>query len=276
MALEIRSVGHAYDSQQPVLQDISLDIQAGETIALVGRNGAGKSTLAKICCGLITPSRGSVHINGSSVLDLPPALRASAIGYVFQDPSAQLFASTVRNELEYGPQNIGMSRSECRESVKMAMEMTGITELAEANPHDLPLSQRRMVALASVLAMKCGCIILDEPTAGLDLVRHDLLTRLLKHLHDEQTTTITISHDMNFCAEHMQRIIAIHSGHIEADLRPEAFFADADKVKQLGLTLPEAAALARSSGLGNSCCRIADLLKELRQRTGSQHGGAHE
>ncbi|GAB7023035.1 energy-coupling factor ABC transporter ATP-binding protein [Salidesulfovibrio brasiliensis] len=253
MRLEVRNLTHSYDDVRTVLDDVSLSVEPGERLALVGRNGAGKSTLAKICCGLIAPVSGSVTLNGTDVRSLSAPERASNIGYVFQDPSSQLFAATVRQELEYGPKNVGFSESEIHRRVDETMEITGISELADHNPHDLSLSRRRLVAFSSVVAMGCRCLILDEPTAGLDMSGKAVLTAALDHLRKKGVSTVTITHDMDFCAETMSRVIGLHNGAILRDGPPEAFFDDEDALSTMGLTLPRATQLLKRAGLPMAC-----------------------
>jgi len=243
------------------VREVSFEISGGERLAIAGRNGAGKSTLARLCCGLISPCAGSACVDGRDLAGLAPKVRARLSGYVFQDPSAQLFAATVREEIAYGPRNIGLSDKETDEAVEKAAAMTGLSDHLETNPFELGLSKRRMTALASLLSIGPELLFLDEPTAGLDLPARRLLEDVLDMLRKEGTAVAVISHDMDFCAALMDRILVMDQGGLAADETTRAFFADEKRARALGLSQPEAARLGFLTGLTQTPRDAADFLR---------------
>lgn len=259
MPIEARDLTFAYPGAPEALRGLNLDISPGQRVALVGRNGAGKTTLAKLCCGLLRPASGRVLLHGEDVRDLRPAQRAARIGYVFQDPSVQLFASTVREELEYGPRNLGLRGDALAAAVERALALTELEHFAACHPQELSLALRRMTALASVLAMGGPRLFLDEPTAGLDARRRDTLVKVLDVLRAEGVTTITISHDMDFCAERMDRLIVLRAGELVADGSPAEVFANEERLVDWGLLPPTLAQLSRRLGLAPSFSKRAFL-----------------
>lgn len=265
MRVEVSNLHYSYSPTQRILHGVSFTAGPGECIALAGRNGAGKSTLAKLCCGLLQPEEGLVILGGEDVHTLPVARRAQCIGYAFQDPDTQLFARTVAEEVAYGPRNIGLDNHAVERAVEEALELTEMSQHRETHPLELPLALRRMVALASTLSLGCGCFILDEPVAGLDAPRLEILGRILAHLHEQGVTTITICHDMDFCARYMDRVLVLDQGTLHEDLSTRRFFENQERVEQLGLTQPAVAALGRSLDLPGTMLHTEEFLRALRR-----------
>ncbi len=261
MRFEAKGVCYAYPGGGQAVRDVHFAVDPGERVALAGRNGAGKSTLARLCCGLAPPCAGSVLLDGREACSLPPKIRARLAGYVFQDPASQLFAATTREELAYGPRNVGFSGEALTAAVENAAAMAGLSGLMEANPFELSLSTRRMVALASTLAMGPGLLFLDEPTAGLDLPARRLLEGILARLGREGVAVIVISHDMDFCAANLDRILVMAGGALAADEPAARFFTNEERAKELGLVQPEAARLGRLTGLAQAPRDADDFLR---------------
>ena len=194
-----------------------LTIDSGEQVAIVGQNGAGKTTLVKHFNGLLLPARGQVLIGDWNTRKHSVAKLARRVGYVFQNPDEQLFSRNVGMEVAFGPRNLGYNSDRIEVLVKDAMEMTELTDKTETNPYDLSATWRKMVALASVLSMDTDIVILDEPTTGQDAVNIARIAHVIKTLRERGKTVITITHDIDFCAENFERVIALSQGKVLLD-----------------------------------------------------------
>lgn len=248
MVIEVENVDFSYPSGVQALSGVSLSIGAGEGVAIMGENGAGKSTLAKQLNGLLKPNAGVVKINGETTADQAPSKLARQVGYVFQNPDDQLFAQTVRAEVEFGPSNLGFDPPRVREMVEQALRAVGLVESAGQHPYDLHPTDRKLVALASVLAMDTPVIILDEPTTGQDFGNVQRLGALVRDLLGAGKTILSISHDVEFCAQHFARIILMADCEIIADGEPEEVFTMKAELDRAAVDQPQIARL--SSALG--------------------------
>jgi energy-coupling factor transport system ATP-binding protein len=246
---------HVYrDGGVRALDGVDLRIGGGERIALIGQNGSGKTTLARHLNGLLRPTDGRLTIDGTDAAGLTVGQLASRIGLVFQDPDRQIFAGSVRTEVEFGPRNLGRSGTELRDAVSSALEATGLAGDETTNPYDLGQSRRKLLALASVLAMRTPVLVLDEPTTGQDARG---VARVRSVIEDESRagrTVLAISHDMRFVAETFERVVVMRAGRIILDASPERVFA-ADAWGALGSTFlepPLAAVLGERLGFGST------------------------
>jgi len=217
MKIELNDLHFTYPTGVDALRGISLTIDSGEQVAIVGQNGAGKTTLVKHFNGLLLPTRGQVLVGDWNTREHSVAKLARRVGYVFQNPDEQLFSRNVGTEVAFGPRNLGYDSDRIQALVKDAMEMTELTDKTETNPYDLSATWRKMVALASVLAMDTDVIILDEPTTGQDAVNIARIAHVIKTLRERGRTVITITHDIDFCAENFERVIALSQGKILLD-----------------------------------------------------------
>lgn len=207
---------------------VSLRIGAGERVALIGQNGSGKTTLVRHLDGLLRPTSGRVMIDGVDAVTRTVAQLARVVGLVFQDPDRQIFAPSVRAEVEFGPRNVGLHGADLRASVGEALEATGLTGSESVNPYDLGGSRRKLLALASVLAMRTPVLVLDEPTTGQDVRGVELVRSVIEAAHAAGRTVLAITHDMGFAAEAFDRVVVMREGRIVLDGTPaEAFAADA-------------------------------------------------
>jgi energy-coupling factor transport system ATP-binding protein len=247
--ITIDNLSFTYPSGVTALADISLAIAPGESVALIGQNGAGKTTLARHLNGLLRPTRGSVRIGDLDTRHAAVAQLARRVGYVFQHPEHQIFKSRVRDEVAYGPRNLGVSHAEIEERVRQALAATGIADLADAHPHDLMPSLRKRVAIASVLAMDTPIVVLDEPTTGQDAPGVALIGALVERLTAAGRTVITISHDIDFCADHCRRIVVMGQGRVLLDGPREVVFAQPDVLARTAVEPPQLARLAARLGL---------------------------
>ena len=207
----------AYLDGTAALAGIDLEIAAGERVAITGRNGSGKSTLVRHWNGLLRPTAGHVRVNdrpteGQRVADL-----ARVVGISFQDPGTQLFARTCREEVAFGARNVGLRGPALDAAVAAALEAVGLADRATENPYDLGLARRKLLAIASVLAMGTPVVVLDEPTPGQDADGHARLRQVVANLASEGRTVVTISHDRSFIADAFERVIVLDAGRVIAD-----------------------------------------------------------
>lgn len=201
LAVEISGLTVKYDKTSPaVIDDYSLTVKSGETVAIMGENGCGKSTLAKTMCGLLKANSGNITVHGISVKDKTSRIIRQklhqTIGYVMQLPEQQLFADTVRNDVAYGPKNFGLKDSALKERVDEILRLLNLENLAEKSPFALSGGQQRLVAIAGVLACKPRVLVLDEPTAGLDFEAALRIRKILGMLHNQGVTIILITHNL--------------------------------------------------------------------------------
>lgn len=217
-------VHFTYPTGVEALRGVSLTVRRGERIALVGRNGAGKSTLVRHLNGLLRPSRGRVLVGGADTRTTTVARCARHVGVVFQDVRNQLFARTVREEIRFGPRNLGFTSDRVEALVESALDALDLHDVVHEHPYDLPLARRRLVAIAAVLAMDTALLVLDEPTAGLDNAGIALLVQLIERLTVQQRSVLVVSHDLDFCYEALDRVMLIRDGQVVLDHR----FADLD------------------------------------------------
>ncbi|GAA3744052.1 energy-coupling factor transport system ATP-binding protein [Spinactinospora alkalitolerans] len=265
--IDIQDLHFRYPSGVSALNGVDLEIARGERVAVIGQNGAGKTTLARHLNGIYQPGRGRITIAGEDAAGKSIARLAAKVGYVFQNPSEQLFAKTVRADVEFGPRNLGADEAQAVRLTEWALEVTGLTEQADHHPYHLSPAERKRVALASVLAMDTPVIVLDEPTTGQD---HDAVRRIVEiiaELHGRGTTVIAISHDMDFCAEHFDRVVAMAQGRVIADGTPAQVFGRPDKLAEAAVEPPQTMRLATELGWdGATATTVPEFLDELRAR----------
>lgn len=222
--IEFKDVSFQYPNGISAVEHVSFDIQQGEQIAIIGQNGAGKTTTVKMMNGLLKPTQGSVVVDGMDTKDFTTAKLSRTTGYVFQNPDEQIFHNTVREEIEFGPRVLGFNEEKVRQSTEWAAEMCGLTDVWEENPYNLPLSFRKFVTIASVMAMDEKVLVLDEPTAGQDLQGLQRLGNILRTLREKGTTVITITHDMEFVVNHFNKIyVMAHKNLLKIGSSSEIF-----------------------------------------------------
>ena len=224
--LTLEDVGFVYPDGTRALSDVDLTIAQGELVAIIGQNGSGKSTLVRHLDGLLRPTDGRVLHDGTNIATERVATLAARVGIVFQNPDRQIFAGKVRSEVAFGPRILGRPGAEAAAAATRALEVVGLGKLADANPYDLGYSQRKLLTLASILAMDTPVIVLDEPTTGQDARGVARIRRVIADLSDAGRTVITISHDMRFVAETFRRIVVMGGGRILLDGNPETVFAE--------------------------------------------------
>lgn len=214
--IEISHLSVKYEkNEQPIIEDYSLNVNSGEIVAIMGKNGSGKSTLAKTICGLLKASSGNIKVNGIPVTGKTKRCERKklrqTIGYVMQLPEQQLFAQTVRDDIAYGPQNFGLKDDALKERVDETLHLLHLENLAEKSPFALSGGQQRLVAIAGVLACKPRVLVLDEPTAGLDIETASLIRKILNKLNKDGVTIVLITHNFKEAESLGARIITLDS-----------------------------------------------------------------
>ena len=236
-----------YVENVPVLQDVNLTIDNRPT-AIIGQNGAGKTTLVKLLKGLLKPVGGSIYYGGNDMAEKSVAMLAGEIGYVFQNPDDQIFKYHVIDEVMFGPQNIGMTKEQAREKAVVALKLVGLEQLADENPYDLELAERKLVAIASVLAMDTKVLILDEPTIAQDWKGRKIIQKMIRDLSSQGKAVIAILHDMDFVAESFERVIVMAHGKVLADGTKEEVFAQKEILAQARIDQPYLTKLCQQLG----------------------------
>lgn len=247
MLLRLDNVSYIYKVGTPyqvyALQDVSLSIDKGEFVGLIGHTGSGKSTLLQHFNGLLLPHRGKVYVDGVDLTQPRVNLRQvrQKVGLVFQYPEHQLFEETVFNDIAFGPRNLGLDESQVTQRVKEAMDMVGLSfsDMRDRSPFALSGGQMRRVAIAGVLAMKPEMLVLDEPTAGLDPRGRDDILEQIAQLHRETgVTVVLVSHSMEDVARYAQRILVMYQGQVVMEGTARQIFARGNELAQWGLEVP--------------------------------------
>jgi energy-coupling factor transport system ATP-binding protein len=244
MRIQIDNLHFTYPSGVEALRGVSLAIEPGEQVAIVGQNGAGKTTLVRHLNGLLQPSSGTVRIGDLLTNDSSVARLAAQVGYVFQNPDDQLFKSNVRDEVKFGPTNLGFPTQQVEAQVNEALALLELTDKAAVNPYDLTPTWRKRVAIAAILAMDTPIVILDEPTTGQDHHTVQHLAGLIQQLRKRGKTIIAISHDIDFVAENFARIIVMGQGRVLLDGPAETVFAQEDILSNTYVQPPQLTRLA--------------------------------
>ena len=223
-----------------ILKDISLVIEAGSFVAVLGHNGSGKSTLAKHMNAILLPSGGTVYVDGmdTSVDEHWLEVRRT-VGMVFQNPDNQIVANVVEEDVAFAPENLGVPSEEIRERVDRALEIVGMSAYTTHAPHLLSGGQKQRIAIAGVIAMQPRCIVLDEPTAMLDPIgREEVLKTIVRLNREYGTTVVLITHHMDEAAL-ADRLIVMSGGQVIADNTPKAVFQQVERLREVGLTVPD-------------------------------------
>lgn len=214
--LVVESLSFRY-GMRPVLEDVSIRIESGEGVALLGANGAGKTTLSRLAMALLRPGKGQVLTAGRNTAGLRPEDLADVAGYLFQNPEAQLFARTVRAEISFGPERLGWPAGRIQESVDEVLEQLGIVALADRHPYDLSGPARRLVALAAALVAGPRLLILDEPTAGLDRTSRTRVAEVVLARREAGTAVLAVTHDLDFAAGVLDRGVVLQEQRVAHD-----------------------------------------------------------
>ena len=248
MSIEVKNISYVYMPKSPyerlALDDVSITIPEGKITAIAGHTGSGKSTLIQHLNGLISPTSGSVLVDGVDIAAKGQAARAArrSVGMVFQYPEHQLFEETVEQDIAFGPKNYGMSPEEISERVRFAMDFVQLDykEYSQRSPFQLSGGQMRRAAIAGVVALKPKYLVLDEPTAGLDPKgREELMQRIMKLHRQEKNTIILASHSMDDIARFADNVVIMNRGRVLMEGTPREVFVREDFIRQAGLDVPQ-------------------------------------
>lgn len=267
--LQVQDLRFCYDSGVPALDGVSLDVYAGERIAVLGPNGAGKSTFFLCLNGVLSPDSGRILLDGKPVERKTRKALCERVGIVFQNADDQIIASTVAAEVSFGPMNLRLPRDEVARRVDHALEYMDLQAFRARPPHDLSGGEKKRVSIADILAMESEVILLDEPAASLDPAGEERLGQVLARLSDEGRTLLISTHDVDFAFRWATRTVVFSAGRILADGTPQAVFEDAALLRQAHLRRPVLAEVfdaLRARGLvppGASCPTTTAALKRL-------------
>jgi len=265
MNIEIRDLHFTYPAGVQALHGISLNIASGEQVAIIGQNGAGKTTLVKHLNGLLPPTRGQVLVGDWDTTKHSVAKLAARVGFVFQNPDEQLFSKNVGVEVAFGPRNLGFTGGQIRGLVNDALAMTKLSDKTETNPYDLSPTWRKMVALASVIAMDTPIVIFDEPTTGQDGMNITRIAHVIKALRERGKTVITITHDIDFCAENFERVIAMAQGKVLLDGRTNDVLGQDEILATTYVDPPQLTRLGRRLGFKDVVRNQDEFLAALKK-----------
>ena len=241
------------------LDGISLDIEKGSFVAIVGMNGSGKSTLAKCFNGLLVPSAGRVIVGGFDTAEEEHIWDVRRrVGMVFQNPDNQIVSSIVEDDVAFGPENLGVEPKEIRRRVDDALRRVGMYELKDKGAHMLSGGQKQRIAIAGAIAMRPKCIVFDEPTAMLDPKGRASVMSIIRDLNAEGITCVLITHFMSE-AEQADRVIVLKKGKVLCDRTPEALFSDREMIERAGLEMPPAIEIRDKAGLPESLTTADDI-----------------
>lgn len=242
-------LNHVYSPGTPfekvAVGDVSLEIEQGEFVGVIGHTGSGKSTLIQHFNGLLKPTSGKIYIDGQDIWEDKKKIRQIRfmVGLVFQYPEYQLFEETVYKDIAFGPTNMGLSEQEVQDCVYEAMEFAGIDQsMKDKSPFDLSGGQKRRVAIAGVIAMRPKVLILDEPTAGLDPKGRDKILRQIKEYHEQTGSTILlVSHSMEDISKYAKKVLVINKSKIFDYDTVENVFRRTEEIQKMGLAIPQIA-----------------------------------
>lgn len=254
--LELKDLRYRYPDGSIGLDGCSLSIRRGSRTALLGANGAGKTTLFLHLNGILRPQTGTVSYGGAPLDYSRHGLHSlrSRVGLVFQNPDSQLFSASVREDVSFGPLNLGLDSGTVRDRVEEALQAVGMAACADKPVHNLSYGQKKRVCIAGVLAMRPGVLILDEPMAGLDVPMQTELTQILERLHSDGMTIIIASHDMDFAYQWADSIAIMANGRCADTLEAKRIPGNLAQLAAYGLGVPRVAALYEALG----ACGLTD------------------
>lgn len=262
--IEIKDLHFSYKDGEEILKGINLSLDNRPT-AIIGQNGAGKTTLVKLIKGLLKPSQGDILFHDKSISNYTVAELAKYIGMVFQNPGDQIFKNKVIDEVMFGPLQIGMKKEKAYDFALRALEMTGLLDEKYSNPYDQGLSRRKLIAIASILAMDTEVIILDEPTVAQDYAGKERIKSIIHNLKSNGKAVITIIHDMNFVADVFERAIVFSDGKVLLDDTVKNVFLQKDILDAAHLEQPDIMKLCLELNLKETCLNMDELIRAKEQ-----------
>ena len=233
--IEIENVSYSYEPGRPVIRDLSLTVADGETVGLIGANGAGKSTLMKLLLGLLPCTSGRILVDGTEVKKETLYAIRGKLGFVLQNSDNQMFMPTVYEDMMFGPLNYGVSRAEAEKRVDAVLAQLGIEELKHRHNHKISGGEKRMAAIATVLAMDPEVILMDEPTSALDPCNRRIVINTIRSL---KCTKIITSHDLDMILDTCSRVVLLSDGRIAADGSAQELLRDRELLESNRMELP--------------------------------------
>ncbi len=277
--IKAEQVVYRYEPKgSPVLERVSLEIPEGQYLAVIGPNGCGKTTLVKHFNALLVPQEGTVLIDGLDTKDQKAHREVRRrVGMVFQNPDNQIVGMTVEEDVAFGPGNLGLAPAEIRGRVGVALETVGMLRLARRAPHSLSGGEKRLVAVAGVLAMKPAYVILDEPTSYLDPAGRERVLNVLWDLRQEGISIIHVTHSMDEIVD-ADRVIVMSNGSVLRDGAPREVFREADVLRAIGLATPQVTELmgrlrAQGCGVRPDVLSVDEAFREITALVGARTGG---
>jgi energy-coupling factor transport system ATP-binding protein len=268
--IAFQDVSYSYAPNTYALDHVNLEIDEGEFVAIIGENGAGKTTLVKHINGLLKPETGSVIVCGIDSKKTTVATLAKKVGLVFQNPDHQLFAETVEKELSFALVNFGMQPEEIAKRVEWAINEFELTQYRDRSPFMLSGGERKRLALASILCYDPQILILDEPTTGQDNRQKMRLAQLLKKLNKQGKTVLVVTHDMEFIADFIPRVVVLSRGQLIADGSTAMILTKKDLLESASLVAPQLADLSWALNLDKPSIVFDEVLSETRRLLGGQ------
>lgn len=270
--IEFKNVTFIYDADDesaevkefPALSDVSLAINKGEFVAVLGHNGSGKSTFAKLCNAIYEPTKGEISVKGivADTEEKADEIRR-IVGMVFQNPDNQIVATIVEDDVAFGPENLGIEPSEIRRRVDDALKSVNMYDFRHREPHKLSGGQKQRVAIAGVIAMQTECIVLDEPTAMLDPKGREEVMQTVKRLNKEMgITVVLVTHFMDEAVQ-ADRVVVMDGGKVLMDGKPKEVFVQVDKLRKCGLDVPQSTELCRNLGIKECVLDIDECVDEI-------------
>ena len=285
MSIQVRDIKYIYNEGLPhetvALNNVSMDFYDGEIVGIIGHTGCGKSTLLQHLNGLLKPSEGTIVVDGKEITSPTAVLRdvRRKVGLVFQYPEYQLFEETIREDVAFGPRNIGVPESEIENRVRDSLELVGLNyeEIKDRSPFDLSGGQKRRAAIAGVLAMEPHVLVLDEPTAGLDPESHAELLEMIKRVHvNREGIIILVSHNMADIADLSDRVVVMDRGQVVSVDKTEEIFSRRSMLSSISLDVPPVTDfmyLLKDRGLNvdTSVFNYDDAVKEILNSLGIEN-----
>lgn len=263
-SIEVRDLHFSYNAGEEILKGIDLEFDERST-AIIGQNGAGKTTFVKLLKGLLKPTSGDVTIKGINTKKATVAGLAKHIGLVFQNPNDQIFKSKVLDEVMFGPLNIGQNEGVAKENSMNALQMVGLSERAEENPYDLSLSERKLISIASILAMDTEIVIFDEPTIAQDYAGRQNIKNIIKTLRNQGKLVLTIIHDMDFVAETFERILVFSQGKVLLDGNTREVYSHYEELGSAYLEPPHVTQLCQRLGYKDTFLTVDEFVDYKRK-----------
>ena len=265
-SISLHNVTFSHTQTATIFNKLNISFVPG-TCAIVGQNGAGKTTLLKLLRGLLTPQAGCVCLNGQDIAGVSVADCAGNIGFVFQNPDDQIFESTVLREVMFGLLQTGMDEKDAKTAAQESLELVGLLNKSQVNPYDLSPSERKMVAIASIVAMDTQVVLLDEPTMAQDDASKERLEAIIDHLVSQQKIVIAVLHDMDFVARAFDRVIVLVHGSVAFDGAARELFLHNDLLKQAKLDKPDVVKLGEAMGFDAPTRSVDEFVRAYRHAT---------